>query len=122
MDDHHLPISDGLPGYVEGAGDLGKPFGPVQPVAGVGLSASLIHGDLYPVAVEFDFMQPLLPLWGALGFRVASWGLMNPGIGVLEPRIFCRIVILAIRFSTNSIYKSCSLIGFQQMDDEFCKQ
>ena len=47
---------------------------------------------------------------------------MNPGIGVLEPRIFCRIVILAIRYSTNSIYKSCSLIGFQYMDDEFCKQ
>jgi hypothetical protein len=37
VDHHHLPVDDGLLGFVEGAGDLRKPFGPVQPVAGVDL-------------------------------------------------------------------------------------
>jgi len=71
----------------------------------------MTSGLFRPVAVEFDFMKPLLPL--GLGLQGGKLGLDESGHRVLEPRIFCRIVILAIRYSTNSIYKSCSLIGFQ---------
>jgi hypothetical protein len=39
VDDHHLPVDDGLAGDIEGTGDLGKPLRPVQPVAGVDLTS-----------------------------------------------------------------------------------
>ena len=37
--------------------------------------------NLDAVAIVLDLMQPPVPP-GALDFNVASWGLMNPGIGI----------------------------------------
>jgi hypothetical protein len=39
VDDDHFVINDPLAENIEGAGDQGKSFGPVQPVAGVDLSS-----------------------------------------------------------------------------------
>jgi hypothetical protein len=70
-----------LAGDIQGAANEEKPFGPVQPVAGVDFLLPSAHMNLNPVAVVFDFVNPLSPL-GVLDFKVASWGLMNPGISV----------------------------------------
>jgi superfamily I DNA and RNA helicase len=51
---------------------------------------------LNAVAVVLDFVNPLPP-WGALLFRVASWGLMNPGISK--------------RFATNATHKKAAVEG-----------
>jgi hypothetical protein len=64
-----------LTGNVEGAGNGCKAFGP----AGEDLLFTAIDMQLDAVAVVFDFVNPLVP-FGVFGFRVASWGLMNPGI------------------------------------------
>ena len=40
VDDHHFAVDDRLTGNIEGAGNHGKPLGPVQPVAGVDLLLS----------------------------------------------------------------------------------
>jgi hypothetical protein len=79
MDDHDLPVDDGLAWNIEGAGNGREPLGPVQTVAGVDLLPARVDVDLNAVAVELDLMKPLVA-FGALDFNVASWGLMNPGI------------------------------------------
>ena len=61
VDDDHFAIDDRLAGNIHGAGDQGKPFRPVQPVAGEDFPPPLVQVDLDPVAVEFDFMKPLIP-------------------------------------------------------------
>jgi hypothetical protein len=79
LDDHHLTIDDRLTGKIQGAGNDGEPFCPVQPVAREDLLPSLVEVNLNPVAVELDFMQPLRPL-GRPGPQRSQLGLMKPGI------------------------------------------
>jgi hypothetical protein len=78
VDDHHFPVDDRLPGNIEGAGNDRKPFRPVQPVAGVELPLSLVQVDLYPIAVELDFMEPLVARW-RFGFKGGELGLDESG-------------------------------------------
>lgn len=78
MNDHYLPVDDSLSGNAEGAGDLGKPFGPVEPVAGVDFPLSLVQVDLDPIAIEFDFVKPPVPS--------RSLGLQGGQLGLDEPR------------------------------------
>jgi hypothetical protein len=40
VDDDHFPVENRLTGNIQGAGDLGKSSGPVQPAAGVDLRRS----------------------------------------------------------------------------------
>jgi len=61
-DDYHLAIDDRLPRQIERAGNDRETLGPIQPVTGEDLLLSLVEVNLNPVAVEFDFMQPLRPL------------------------------------------------------------
>lgn len=79
MDDDHLAVDDRLTGNVESGSDRREPFGPVQTVAGIDLLATTVGMNLNAVAVVLDFVKPLSP-FGAFDFRVASWGLMNPGM------------------------------------------
>ena len=60
MDDDHFPVEDRLIGDIQRAGDHGKPLRPVQPVAGEHPLLPLVEVDLDPVAVELDFMKPLV--------------------------------------------------------------
>jgi hypothetical protein len=53
--------------------------GPVVTIAGEDFDLALNEMDLDPVAIEFDFVNPLSPT-GALSLSVASWGGINPGI------------------------------------------
>ena len=75
MDDHHLPVDDGLAWYGQRAGNLREALGPVQPVAGEDLLSTLIEMDLHAVAVVLDLMKPLVVLGrsrlqgGKLGFN-----------------------------------------------------
>src|SRR5258708_35907188 len=78
MDDHHLPVEDGLAGDIQGAGNCRKPFGPVQAVAGVDLAPAGVDADLDAVAVVLDFVKPLTP------YR--SLGLQGGQLGFNEPR------------------------------------
>ena len=98
MDNDHLPINDGLAGDIEGAGYGGKTLGPVEAVPRKHAFFSGVDMELDAVAVVFDFVNPLCPL-GALLFRVASWGMMNPGITGL------------ILFATTQLTKSPPLGG-----------
>lgn len=82
MNNHHFAVDDSLAGDVEGVGDGREAISPVEPVARVDLALAIVDVDLDTVAVEFDFVNPLVAL-GAFGFKVASWGLMNPGISGL---------------------------------------
>ena len=52
FNDDHLPVGDSLSGNIQSAGNDGKPFRPVQPVAGV---------DLLPSPVQVDFLKVLWP-------------------------------------------------------------
>ena len=98
MDDHHLAIDDGFPWYGERAGNFGKAFGPIQPVAGEYFLSPSVEMDLDAIAVVLDFVKPLVGL-GRPGLNVASWGLMNPGI--------------SIRFGTQETHKSPPHLGGQ---------
>jgi hypothetical protein len=98
MDDDHFAIDDGLTRNIERASNNREPFGPVQSVAGIDLLPPAIYVNLHAVAVVLDLMEPLSP-WGALVFRVASWGLMNPGI--------------SIRFGTQETHKGPPHLGGQ---------
>jgi len=79
MDNYHLAIYDGFARDGERASDFGEALGPVQSSSGVDLLSSAVEMQLNTVAVVLDFMKPKTPL-GALVLKVASWGLMNPGI------------------------------------------
>jgi hypothetical protein len=74
VDNDHFAIDDRLAGKIEGAGDQGKPFRPVQPVSGEDLPLPFVQVDLDPVAVEFDLVKPLRPDWH-LGFQGRKLGL-----------------------------------------------
>lgn len=63
MNNHHLPVSNGLSREIEGAGNRGKTLGPVQPVASEDLLLCSVDVDLDAVAVIFNFMKPLLPVF-----------------------------------------------------------
>jgi hypothetical protein len=82
MDDYDFPVDDCLTGNIQGAGNQGKSFGPIQPVAGVDLLLSSVHMNLDPVAVVFDFVNPLLSL--------GSLGLQGGKLGFNEPRHLCQ--------------------------------
>ena len=82
MDYDNLSVDDGLTRNIEGASNRRKPFGPVQPGAGVDLLPCTVYVNLHAIAVVLDFMEPLVALRRALVFKVASWGLMNPGISI----------------------------------------
>jgi len=60
MDDNNFSVEDGLAGDIQRAGNHGKPLRPVQPVAGEHLLFPLVEVDLDPVAVELDFVKPLV--------------------------------------------------------------
>src|SRR5258705_13932178 len=60
MDDDHFPVEDRLAGDVQRAGDHGETLSPVQPVAGEHALLPLVEVDLNTVAVELDFVQPLV--------------------------------------------------------------
>ena len=49
LDYHHLAVDDCLTRQVEGAGDHGEPFGPVQAAARVDLALALVEVDLDPI-------------------------------------------------------------------------
>ena len=78
MGDDHLTVNDGLAADIEGAGNCGEPFGPIQPVTGEDLLPAAVDMDLDAVAVELDFMKPLLALRG--------FGLQRCKLGLDEPR------------------------------------
>ena len=42
-DHHHLAVENGLTGKIEGTGNHGEPFGPVQAVAGEDLALALFR-------------------------------------------------------------------------------
>jgi hypothetical protein len=98
MDDHYFSINDGFAWNGQRASDLDEALGPVQPVAGKDFLPSPVEMDLNAVAIVLDLMEPLLAL-GALVSRVASWGLMNPGI--------------SIRFGTRETHKRPPHLGGQ---------
>ena len=79
MDHHHLAIDDGLPRDIERANNGQEPLHPVQAVACECLVAVAVEVELDAVAVVLISWSHWSPD-GALPFRVASWGLMNPGI------------------------------------------
>lgn len=60
MDDHHLAVDDRFAPNGERAGNLGKAFGPIQPVAGKHLLSPAVKMDLDAIAVELDFVKLLL--------------------------------------------------------------
>jgi hypothetical protein len=62
MDNDHLPIDDRFTGYGESADNLGKAFGPIQPVAGVNFRPATVEVHLKPIAVVLDFVKPLLAI------------------------------------------------------------
>jgi hypothetical protein len=95
MDDYYFPVDDRLTGNVERAGNNRKPLRPVQAIAGKNAALPLVQVDLDPVAVELDFMKPLIP-FGTLARKVASWGLMNPGISAETDAAIRRRIGLAI--------------------------
>lgn len=81
MDHDHLAVDDSLSGNIYGAGYGGESLGPVEAIAGECALSSVAGVKLHAVTVVFDFVYPAPPL-GALVFRVASCGLMNPGIEI----------------------------------------
>ena len=77
MNDHDLPIDDGLARDRKGAGNLGEALGPVETVAGEDLLSTAVQMNLDPVAVVFDLVNPLLAL-GRFGFQSGKLGLNEP--------------------------------------------
>lgn len=71
MDHHDLAIDDGLTGNVEGTGNDGKPFDPIQTVPGERLAVVAINMELGAVAVYLISCSQPVPE-GALPFNVAS--------------------------------------------------
>jgi hypothetical protein len=59
VDHHHFTVDDRLTGDIEGPGNQGGAFRPLQTIAGIDLLLSSVQMDLDAVAVVFDFMQPL---------------------------------------------------------------
>ena len=78
IDDHDLPVDDGLTRNIEGAGNGREPLGPVQTVAGKDLLLTAVDVDLDAVAVELDLVKPLLTL--------RSFGLQRCKLGSNETR------------------------------------
>jgi hypothetical protein len=80
VDDDNLAVYDGLTGHIEGASDHREALRPVEPVAGVDLLISVFDVNLDPIAIELDFMEPL----------VAHRRLQFQGcqLGFYEPRQF----------------------------------
>ena len=60
MDDYRLPVDDGLAFELAGVGNHGKAFRPTMAVTGVVLHLAAVDMDLRAVAIEFDFVNPLL--------------------------------------------------------------
>jgi hypothetical protein len=77
MDDDHLPINDGLAGYIEGAGNGGKTLGPIEAVPRKHAFFAGVDMQLDAVAVIFDFVNPLLAL-GSLALQGRKLGLNEP--------------------------------------------
>jgi hypothetical protein len=59
VDDDRFAIKDGLALKCKGVGDVGEPLGPVVTVAREDFSLAPIDMGLKPVAVVFDFVNPL---------------------------------------------------------------
>ena len=78
MNDHNLPIDDGLARNRKGAGNLREALGPVETVASEHLLATAVQMYLDPVAVVFDFVNPL--------FAPGRFGLQGGELGFNEPR------------------------------------
>ena len=60
MDDDRFTIKDRLALLCEGAGDVGESFRPGMAVAGEKFGIAPIDMGLEPIAVVFDFVNPLL--------------------------------------------------------------
>src|SRR4051794_19607889 len=78
MDDHDLSVDDGFARYRQCAGNLCEAFSPVQPITGEDLLPAPAKVDLDAVAVELDFVKPLLAL--------RRFGLQRRKLGFNEPR------------------------------------
>jgi hypothetical protein len=80
LDDDDLAIEDGaLDRDIETFRDEVKAVGPVVTIAGEDFHLTLVEMNLEPIAVEFDFVNPLVSR-RRLSLSVASWGGINPGI------------------------------------------
>ena len=77
MGDNYFSVDDGFAGNIERAGYGGEPFGTIQPVSSVDLLPAAVDVDLDAVAVELNFMKPLLAL-GSLGLQCCKLGLNEP--------------------------------------------
>src|SRR5215213_2136129 len=78
MSDDHFAIDDDGSGDIKRAGNHREPCCPVQPVTGEDLLPSPVDVDLDAVAVELDFVKPLLTL--------RRFGLQRCKLGLNEPR------------------------------------
>src|SRR5579871_4290032 len=110
MDDYDLTIEDCLAFQVKGFGDTREPLGPVMTVAGENFDLTAIEVRLNPIAVVFDFVNPLFSRRG-FAFRLASWGLTKPGIGLRGTKL---------TFIKDQKYKST--YRYCMLDEKFNKE